>query len=249
LEEPDFRLKDLKGAEVSLGDFIGKVVLVDFWATWCGPCRQEMPEFQNIHRAGKDVVVLTLDVDEPIETVAAYVEKEKFTFPVLLAKDTDVVRRYSVAAYPTTFAIDKKGLVAEVLLGGAPDRLQAVIEKARAGAPAPAQDSAPVPAVTSARGPVPPTSAENAEDFYRDAVRQHNSKDYADAIRSLDRALELHPNWLLAIVSRADNQYHSKQYAKAIADFDSVLHLEPANAQAASQKAADVRHLEERAEH
>jgi len=83
---PEIKLKDLKDAEVSLTDFKGKVVLVDFWATWCGPCRQEMPEFQNIARdLEKEVVVLAVDVDEPIDTVADYIKKEKFTFPVLLA--------------------------------------------------------------------------------------------------------------------------------------------------------------------
>jgi thiol-disulfide isomerase/thioredoxin len=136
---PDFRLKDLKGVEVSLADFKGKVVLVDFWATWCGPCREEMPELERIHSepGTQDVVVLALDVNESLETVAAYLEKEKFSFRVLLANGTGVMERYSVSGYPTTFAIDKNGCVADILVGGNSGRLRAMIEKARAGAPPP----------------------------------------------------------------------------------------------------------------
>ena len=236
---PEFRLKDLHGAEVALGDFKGKVVLLDFWATWCEPCRQEMPEFQRIHRelAAKDVVVLALDVNEPLETVAGYMDKEKFTFPVLLANGTSVMDRYSVHAYPTTFAIDKNGLVADVIVGGGSDsapRLQALIEKARAGAPPglplspPASASAP--AVPSGGGPAPAAPSATAEDFYRDAVRQHDSKDYAGAIQSLGRALELRPDWLLAIATRADNHYLAKHYDEAIAGFDRAIQLDPKRA-------------------
>ena len=236
---PEFRLKDLHGAEVALGDFKGKVVLLDSWATWCEPCRQEMPEFQRIHRelAAKDVVVLALDVDEPLETVAGYMDKEKFTLPVLLANGSSVMDRYSVHAYPTTFAIDKNGLVADVIVGGGSEsapRLQALIEKARAGAPPglplslPA--SAPPPAVSSASGPAPAAPSATAEDFYRDAVRQHDSRDYAGAIQSLDRALELRPDWLLAIATRADNLYHAKLYDEAIAGFDRAMQLDPKRA-------------------
>jgi thiol-disulfide isomerase/thioredoxin len=68
---PEFRLKNLKGDEVALADFKGKVVLVDFWATWCGPCREEMPAFEKIHR-DRDVVVLAVDANEPLETVAPF---------------------------------------------------------------------------------------------------------------------------------------------------------------------------------
>ena len=236
---PEFQLKDLHGAEVALADFKGKVVLLDFWATWCGPCRQEMPEFQRIHRelAAKDVVVLALDVDEPLETVVEYMDKEKFTFPVLLANGASVMNRYSVHAYPTTFAIDKNGLVADVVVGGGSEsasRLQALIGKARAGAspglPPIPPASAPPSAVSSARGPAPATPSATAEDFYRDAVRQHDSKDYAGAIQSLDRALELRPDWLLGIATRADNLYHAKLYAEAVAGFDRAIQLDPKRA-------------------
>jgi tetratricopeptide (TPR) repeat protein/peroxiredoxin len=225
---PEIRLKDLKGAEVSLADFKGKVVLVDFWATWCAPCRQEMPEFQNIARElAADVVVLAVDVDEPLDTVAEYIQKEKFTFPVLLGKDTGVVERYSVSGYPTTLAIDKNGLVVDAMVGSNSGGLRPMIEKARAGAPAPALGSTPPPAVTSTRAPAPPSVSGTAEDFYRDAVRQHASKDYAGAIESLNRALDLRPDWVLAFATRADDHAHARQFDEALADYNRAIQLDP----------------------
>jgi tetratricopeptide (TPR) repeat protein/alkyl hydroperoxide reductase subunit AhpC len=231
---PEFRLKDLKGAEVSLADFKDKIVLLDFWATWCAPCRQEMPEFENIHRdlAGKDVAVLALDVNEPLETVAPYVEKEQFTFPVLLANGTDVMRRYGVNAYPTTFAIDKNGLVADVIVGGGTNsagRLQALVEKARAGAPkaAPLPAATPLPTISSSRTAASPATPATAEDFYSDAVRQHNNKDYAGAIQSLGHALALRPEWVVAIAALADDQFHLRHYEEAVGLYTRAIELDP----------------------
>ena len=97
-------------------------------------------------------------------------------------------------------------------------------------APPPAPGSAPPPAVSSTRGPAPPTPSATAEDFYRDAVRQRSGSDYAGAIQSLDRALELRPGWLLAITTRADDQYHAKRYDEAIAGYDRAIQLDPKRA-------------------
>ena len=136
---PDFRLQDLNGKEVTLAEFKGKVVLLDFWATWCGPCREELPALQRIHRdlADKDVVVLALDAKEEKDVVAKFIEKQKYTFPVLLTP-SEVLDGYRIHAYPSVFAIDKNGLVAEILWGSAflsnGSRLHKAIETARAGA-------------------------------------------------------------------------------------------------------------------
>jgi len=227
---PELRLKDLNGAEISLADYKGKVVLVDFWATWCPPCREEMPDFEKIHRdsGARDVVVLTLDVDEPLETVARYVEKEKLTFPVLLGKDTDAVKRYSVNAYPTTFVIDKNGLVAGILVGGADGQLRAAIAAARAGAPPPAPNTtaAVEPAVSSGDRP----RAATADDLYRDAVRDRGNKDYANALKSLSRVLQLRPDWLQAVLAQAGIYSTTKQYNEAIAAYTRAIELDPKRA-------------------
>jgi len=220
---PEFRLKNLQGADVTLADYKGKVVLLDFWATWCGPCRQEMPEFEKIHRgdAGPDVVVLALDVDEAQEIVVEYLAKEKFTFPILLGKGTGVVERYGVHAYPTTFAIDKQGLVADVIVGGGPNgrvRLDALIAKARAGAPAPAPEPT---ALKIAPRPATP------EDLYRDAARLHAAKDYEGAAAALARAIQLRPDWIVAVFNRADAEFYAKHYDEAIAGFTRAIELDP----------------------
>jgi len=189
-----------------------------------------MPAFEKIHR-DQDVVVLAVDANEPLETVAPFIEKQKYTFPVLLANGTDVVSRYSVNAYPTTFAIDKNGLVAEILMGNDPGRLESAIAKARAGAPPPkAAPIAPRPA-TPARSkpalPPPPTPSVTAEDFYRDAVRLRGQSDYTGALKALARALELHPDWMTAALTQAQVYSSAKQYDDAIAAYSHVIQLDP----------------------
>jgi len=172
-----------------------------------------------------------VDANEPLETVAPFIEKQKYKFPVLLANGTDVVSRYSVNAYPTTFAIDKNGLVAEVLLGNGPGRLDGAIAKARAGAPppkaAPITSRPAVPARTKLALPPPPTSSVTAEDFYRDAVRLRGQSDYAGASKALARALELHPDWMTAALTQAQVYASAKQYDDAIAAYSHVIQLDP----------------------
>jgi tetratricopeptide (TPR) repeat protein len=236
----EFKLKNLEGGELSLSEFKGKVVLLDFWATWCGPCRAEMPAFQKIHRelSEKDVVVLALDVDEPPETVAEYVKKEHLTLPVLLAKNTGVVEKYGVNAFPTTFALDKTGKIADILVGGGTNddvRLLGAIEKARNGAPPPAPATAPgsstasASAASASTASLPPPST--AEDFYREATRMRGARDYTSAIKALDRALELRPDWLPAISQRASCFYQLKQYDTSLDGWNRAIELDPKRSQ------------------
>jgi len=99
-----------------------------------------MPSFERLHKelGSKDVVILAVDVGEPQDLVAEYINKEKFTFPVLLANETDVASRYVVNAYPTLAAIDPQGKVADYLIGSRSESaLRDAIAKARAGAPLP----------------------------------------------------------------------------------------------------------------
>ena len=109
---PAFALKDLDGKEVSLTDYRGKVVLIDFWATWCPPCLEELPHIQRIHAAYRDsgLVVLAISTDRDKDAVRPFVEKYGYTFPVLFA-DEKVQAAYGVRSIPTVYLIDQQGKV------------------------------------------------------------------------------------------------------------------------------------------
>ncbi len=120
-EAPDFALSDSSGKPVKLRDLRGKVLIVDFWATWCGPCRRLMPQIEKMHRelADKGLVVLGLNVGEDAETVAKFAKEQGYTFRLLLGAEPDVSDKYFVEAYPTTFVIDRQGRIAFREIGGA----------------------------------------------------------------------------------------------------------------------------------
>ena len=111
---PDFTVEMLDGSRITLSDLRGKVVLVNFWATWCPPCRQEMSHLQKdvIDRfAGKDVVVLPISRGEKRETVEAFIEKMGYTFPVGLDGDQSIYKKYATNYIPRTFIVGKDGVV------------------------------------------------------------------------------------------------------------------------------------------
>lgn len=112
---PDFTLKNLQGEEVSLSDFKGQPVLINFWATWCPPCRFEMPAIQKMYEQYQDegFVVLAVDVEEPISTVKQYIEQGGYTFPVLLDYKGQVANGpYRIRAFPTSYFVDREGKIA-----------------------------------------------------------------------------------------------------------------------------------------
>ncbi len=118
---PDFQLDNLDGQSVSLRDFKGRPVLVNFWASWCPPCRSEMPFLQDIFAdkkwADKELVVLAIYIGESPSTVSEFVKKYGLTFPVLLDITQDVSLEYYVRAIPTTFFIDRQGIIREIRIG------------------------------------------------------------------------------------------------------------------------------------
>lgn len=118
---PDFKLQSLDGQTVSLGDFRGKPVLLNFWASWCGPCRAEMPFLQEIYEdkewSGKGLVILTIDIGENPSVVKEFMENYDLSFPVLLDIDQDVALEYNIRAIPTTFFIDKDGIIQDIKVG------------------------------------------------------------------------------------------------------------------------------------
>ncbi len=115
---PDFELINNQGSKIHIRDYRGKAVILNFWATWCAPCKLEMPIFQELtERRMDDVVVLAINKAEPVDKVNAFILDNKMTFPVLLDSDGKVAREFGIYAYPSTFFVDKEGIIQSLHTG------------------------------------------------------------------------------------------------------------------------------------
>src|SRR6266704_5224756 len=116
---PEIALKDLQGQEVRLSDLHGKVVLVNFWATWCKPCKEEMPAMQASYERLREqgFVVLAVNELEDVEKVAEHIKTHGHTFLVVMDHNNGVANRYGVVGLPASFLIDRQGLVREHIFG------------------------------------------------------------------------------------------------------------------------------------
>lgn len=117
---PDFALKDADGKTVRLSDYKGKVVLLDFWATWCGPCRIEIPWFEDLERTRKDKGFAVLGVsmdDNGWEDVKPFLAQMKVNYRVVIGDDATTQLYGGVESLPTTFLIDKQGKIAAIHIG------------------------------------------------------------------------------------------------------------------------------------
>ncbi len=116
----DFTLPDLDGKQVSLKDFRGKVVFLNFWATWCKPCEDEIPSMQALYKGIKgqpfEIVAVSIDSDGP-EAVKAYAKKYGITFTVLHDRSGRIKEAYKTTGVPETFIIDQNGVIAEKVWG------------------------------------------------------------------------------------------------------------------------------------
>jgi peroxiredoxin len=119
IKAQNFVLKDLDGGAVSLEDYRGKIVLLNFWATWCLPCRVEMPSMQKLYHEFKnqDFTILAIDIQEDLGSVKAFREQYKLNFPILLDSDGSVGEVYGVRAIPTTYLVDREGYILGFALG------------------------------------------------------------------------------------------------------------------------------------
>lgn len=115
---PDFQLQTLGRETVRLADMHGQPVLINFWATWCGPCQLEMPLIQKYYQKySPELVVLAVNNDEPRGDVQAFVNQMKLTFPVLLDPGAIVENQYRIRAFPTSLFIDAEGLIRYQYIG------------------------------------------------------------------------------------------------------------------------------------
>ena len=130
---PNFQLRDLNGRQVALSELRGKVVLLNFWATWCGPCRVEMPAMEKLYRAfsRNDFEILAVSTDAQGASVTRPFQQEnRLTFPILHDADYRVGLTYGARSLPMTFMVDRQGIVRHQIFGardwGAPEAHQLV---------------------------------------------------------------------------------------------------------------------------
>lgn len=117
---PDFTLKSLDGKEVTLGDYKGKYLFINFWATWCAPCKVEMPSMEELHQRFKNENFEILAISNDMfgaKVVRPYIEARKFTFTVLLDPVLTVSHQFGVVGLPATFLVDPEGKIIGVLQG------------------------------------------------------------------------------------------------------------------------------------
>lgn len=120
---PDFELTTLAGDTVKLSDYRGKTVMLNFWASWCPPCRSEMPHMEKYYNDTKDsgeieilAVNMTKTEKKKEKGAKEFVEEYKLTFPILLDVDSDVMKMYQVKVYPTSYIINKEGVITDKLM-------------------------------------------------------------------------------------------------------------------------------------
>ena len=115
----EIRLKDLTGRPLSLSDFRGKIVFLNFWTTWCYACRIEMPDMEKLHQKfkNKDFAMVSINIQESVSQVKQFFEDFKLTFTALMDSDGEVGAYFMITAIPTTFILDKEGIIIGKIMG------------------------------------------------------------------------------------------------------------------------------------
>jgi len=111
MKAPDFTINNVNGKEVSLSDYQGTKVFLNFWASWCPPCREEMPSIQKLHKNYDNIKVLAVNAGENKDKVLNYLMENNFSFTTLLDENGKVTTDYLIRGIPSTFVIDKEGII------------------------------------------------------------------------------------------------------------------------------------------
>jgi len=117
---PDFSLKSVDGKTIKLSDYKGKVVIIDFWATWCGPCRRGIPDLVSIQKEFKNdlvIIGISLDAEKTIKDVPGFVKSYDINYPIVYGDEKVVMAYGGIQSIPTAFVIDKKGNVVDRHIG------------------------------------------------------------------------------------------------------------------------------------
>ena len=124
---PDFSLQNLEGKNITLSDLRGQVVLVNLWASWCGPCRIEMPAMQQVYETYKDqgftIVAVNATNQDSVTNALAFAEELNLTFPIVLDVDGEASANYNLRSLPSSFFVDKNGEIQEVVIGSMSESL------------------------------------------------------------------------------------------------------------------------------
>ena len=119
---PDFSLQTLQGDALGLPDLQGRPLIINVWASWCTPCKAEMPALERVYQRYRDQGLVVLAVNatnqDSVAAASTFVQDHGLTFPVLLDLDGSVTRLYQVSAFPSSFFVDRQGVIREVVIGG-----------------------------------------------------------------------------------------------------------------------------------
>jgi peroxiredoxin len=115
---PDFSLMDLSGKQIHLSDFIGKPIMINFWAAWCGPCVAEMPYFQELYNTYRDeFVLIAINSHDTERVINDFVNDHGLNFMIVMDPGGHILDRYQITAYPTTFFITAEGIIQDIKVG------------------------------------------------------------------------------------------------------------------------------------